>query len=105
MYSLQDLKEAANAVGHPEWGNGGPNNAGTINKTLMFSVFSIKSQNYMSVLLFLLKIVKIEAHVISSIKTCFYNCCYCLIQSSAKILRSADQKNEAKTCSYCPTRP
>src|SRR5689334_16666180 len=27
-YMLSNLKQAAAAIGHPEWGNGGPNNAG-----------------------------------------------------------------------------
>jgi len=30
-YMLADLREAATAAGHPEWGNGGPDNAGTYN--------------------------------------------------------------------------
>jgi len=30
-YMLADLKQAAKNAGHPEWGNGGPNNAGDYN--------------------------------------------------------------------------
>jgi len=30
-YMLEDLKKAATNAGHPEWGNGGPNNAGSYN--------------------------------------------------------------------------
>lgn len=30
-YMLNSLKSAASAAGHPEWGNGGPSNAGTYN--------------------------------------------------------------------------
>uniref|UniRef100_A0A6B2L506 Beta-amylase n=1 Tax=Arcella intermedia TaxID=1963864 RepID=A0A6B2L506_9EUKA len=30
-YMLADLSRAASAAGHPEWGNGGPNNAGSYN--------------------------------------------------------------------------
>jgi beta-amylase len=45
-YLLQDLKNSATKIGHPEWGNSGPNNAGNYNSSPLNTPFFMdNSQN------------------------------------------------------------